>query len=96
MTKVSNEWKERIYTLVTEELVKFCREGDNKFINKDKYSSKRRDNFVFALTQLISKIFQQQREEIIEECLKGAKDDMTGLYDYDRIAENVIDLVKND
>lgn len=33
--------------------------------------------------------------EKLKECLKNAKDDMTGLYDYDRIAENVINLMKS-
>ena len=42
----------------------------------------------------IKSLLTQQRIELLEEILEHNKDEMTGLYDYDGIAQEVIDLVK--
>lgn len=41
----------------------------------------------------LDKLLTQQRSELLEEILEQNKDDMTGLYDYDGIAETVINLL---
>ncbi len=41
----------------------------------------------------IKDLLTQQRTELLEEILEQNKDNMTGLYDYDGIAETVINLL---
>jgi len=64
------DWKKTIFNKITEELVKFCRKGDNAFIDQNKYSGKRRNKFVFALTQYIQSLLTRQRTELLEEIMK--------------------------
>jgi len=45
-------------------------------------------------TDIYLDCLSKQKQQILEEILKHNKDDMTGLYDYDGIAQEVIDLVK--
>jgi hypothetical protein len=42
----------------------------------------------------VKELLTQQRTELLEEILEHNKDEMTGLYDYDGIALEVISLVK--
>lgn len=44
-------------------------------------------------TDIYLSSFTQQRTELLEEILKHNKDNITGLYDYDGIAQDVINLV---
>jgi hypothetical protein len=45
-------------------------------------------------TDIYLDCLSKQKQQILEEILKHNKDDMTGLYDYDGIAETVLKLVK--
>lgn len=101
MTKVNNDWEKQfdkrfilsdgcidLDSGIGIETVDTLKEFINNEIKEAYWSG------VNVMEEEISKTLQQQRKKIIEECLKNAKDDTTGLYDYDRIAENVIDLIK--
>lgn len=46
------------------------------------------------LISFIQNELSSQKQQILESILKHNKDDMTGFYDYDGIAEEVINLVK--
>ncbi len=63
------------------------REEFMKFVEKiDRFFLSGKDITLYSAKRFIRKLFA--------DILKHNKDDMTGLYDYDGIAQEVIDLVK--
>jgi hypothetical protein len=51
-------------------------------------------HIIDEVKNIISSLLIQQRTELLEEILEHNKDEMTGLYDFDGIALEVISLVK--
>ena len=59
-----------------------------------KLTGKEAEELWNKLSLIFKATLTQQRTELLEEILEHNKDDMTGLYDFDGIALEVISLVK--